>query len=136
MKYTLAELESGLDSATQLAVLATMNEVKAATLLLCRLVRDEHPTAVRILLEPSDQGDWMAIDDILLTNGDVVLLEDDLGVPTHLYQEHLGSIPGLVGNANPSWDGRKPFERDDLGHRGTTEVYAIDIQAALDELEG
>lgn len=137
MKKTLAELESALDSATELAVLATLGEVQCATLLLCRLARDEYPTATRILLEPSDQGDWMSVDEILLADGKVVGgLEDDLGVPTHLYIEHLGSIPGLIGDTSPSWDGRQPFERDDVGHRGVTpDVYLIDIQAVLDEFE-
>lgn len=93
---------------TDLAVEVTAAEMKAAAFGVARAVQESYPEATHVLLEQSDQGDWLELTGWCHGDeGDVQEFtkpwedEDLLSAPSHLYTCHIGSsveqsaVPGL-----------------------------------------
>ena len=112
-----------LDLATERAVTAAEDSVKAAVLLLAYGARECIPEAKRINLSESDQGEWLWVDSI----DDIDGVNDDEGYLT---------FEGAYGHAAsclyvPHLDA-SPYLHADLDADGTDNGrYYIDIQEAL-----
>jgi hypothetical protein len=103
MSSTVEQAVERMDQLTAIVVEATVAEMRAAAYAIARQTREQHPAAVRVHLEASDQGDWL--DATGWDAGDEV---EDLDLPeevafaaAHLYiphignGDHTGAVPGL-----------------------------------------
>lgn len=88
-----------VDVLTDLVITATKAEMQAAAYALAAIVRQVHPEAVQVVLEPSDQGDWLTLSGWLDEAGvqhpvEFGHWEDEVeSAASHLYTAHLGSEP-------------------------------------------
>lgn len=109
---------------TDLAIRATIAEMRAAAYVIAYEARTEFPSAARVYLEPSDQGDWLCVLGWADANGvdsGQEPSEDAQDAAAHLYLPHIGrepdasAVPGL-------WQiDRRP------------ERYALDVARVLEE---
>jgi hypothetical protein len=107
-----------LDLATERAVTAAEDSVKAAVLLLAYGARECLPEAKRIYLSESDQGEWLWVDCIDDRDSHLSRFEDTYGPAANcLYVAHLEASPYLHADLD-----------DDGTDNGR---YYIDIQEAL-----
>lgn len=110
---------------TDLGVRALTAEMRAAAYVLAKEASENHPTAVQVHLEPSDQGEWLSLlgwADATGTHHDDLTVSDDAeDAPAHLYLAHIGrqpdasAVPGL-------WQSEQRPER-----------YTLDIDRVLRE---
>jgi len=93
-----------LDDLARVLLATTYAAMRAAACTIAYETRKTHPAAARVLLEPSDQGDWLAISKWLDAAGNAheIALDDDAeSAATHLYLAHIvydpdgGAVPGL-----------------------------------------
>lgn len=97
-----------MNAVTALVVTATGAEMRAAAYGIAQTVRNAHPSATHVLLEQSDQGDWLTLSgwhDVLAADqhDEVEVGWDDevWSAPSHLYTAHIGfspeggTVPGL-----------------------------------------
>lgn len=93
-----------LDWLTGAVIAATEAEMCTAAYVLARATRDAHPTAATMLLDESDQGDWLSVQgwrDSVGANHDLLLDEEAANAALHLYTANLGAddnvsvVPGL-----------------------------------------
>lgn len=103
MSSTVEQAVERMDQLTAIVVEATVAEMRAAAYAIARQTREQHPAAVRVHLEASDQGDWLdatgwdAGDEV----EDLDLPEDVAFAAAHLYiphignGDHAGAVPGL-----------------------------------------
>jgi hypothetical protein len=100
---SVTEALARMDRLTAIVIEATVAEMRAAACAIARQTREQHPTAARVHLEASDQGDWLDV-----TGWDAGGAVEDLDLPeevafaaAHLYLphigsgEHVGAVPGL-----------------------------------------
>ncbi len=108
---------------TALTVAATEAEMRAAAYVIARQVRDLHPTADRVHLEASDQGDWLSLarwSDPSGRSGDLHDAEEAEDAATHLYLPQIASTPD--GGAVPGlWQTERRPAR-----------YVLEIEEVLD----
>ena len=103
MSSTVEQSLERMDQLTAIVIEATVAEMRAAAYAIGRQTRDRHPTAVRVHLEASDQGDWLAVTGWDGEGGveDLDLPEDVAFAAAHLYIPHIGNgervgaVPGL-----------------------------------------
>ena len=103
MSSTVEQAVERMDHLTAIVIEATMAEMRAAAYAIARQTRDQHPAAVRVHLEASDQGDWLDVTGWDGEGGveDLDLPEDVAFAAAHLYIPHIGSgecvgaVPGL-----------------------------------------
>lgn len=94
-------LESALERVQVLceaAIQTTREEIKAAAVALCLTVREAHPSAEVVVLEDSDQGDWMWFAGWCEHDGEEVhcLEDDDAGsLASHLYTPAAQEVEGI-----------------------------------------
>jgi hypothetical protein len=118
-------LQGQLEAAIKRTVEATAQEVQTAVLVLAAEAHDLFPTATRIYLSLSDQGDWLTVNG-LLGSGDEPTCgfrgwsSWDTIAASSLYLEHLTAIDYLHQD---NLSGPHPF--------GSGQWY-IDITAALE----
>src|SRR5690606_171471 len=63
MTITCDQAYAQMSRMTDLGIRATAAEMRAAAYLIACETRQAHPTAVQVHLEPSDQGDFLCLDD-------------------------------------------------------------------------
>jgi hypothetical protein len=125
MTVTYEQAFAQMSETTNLAVQATIAEMRAAAYLIALATRESHPTATTVHLQPSDQGDWLAIDGWSTATGqmqeDYELDEGSGGAASHLYLPRIGSEPdeGVVPGL---WQASERPER-----------YTLDIDRVLRE---
>lgn len=87
-------LLSKMGSWADLVAAATVSEMRVAAHVLARAVRERHPVAVEVLLEDSDQGDWLVVSGWHAGDPgvcwEVDLPEEVAEAASHLYSVHIG----------------------------------------------
>lgn len=100
---SVAEALARMDQLAAIVIEATVAEMRAAAYAIAGQTREQHPTAARVHLEASDQGDWLgvtgweaggAIEDLDLPE-DVDFAAAHLYIPHIGNGEHVGAVPGL-----------------------------------------
>lgn len=122
MTVTYEQAFAQMSETTNLAVQATIAEMRAAAYLIALTTRESHPTATTVHLQPSDQGDWLAVDGWSTATGQMqedYELDEESGAASHLYLSHIGSEPDY-GAVPGLWQASERPER-----------YVIDIDRVL-----
>ncbi|ACZ32383.1 hypothetical protein Xcel_3384 (plasmid) [Xylanimonas cellulosilytica DSM 15894] len=124
MTVSYDEASAQMSAMTDLAIRATVGEMRAAAYVIAHEARAGVPTAARVYLEPSDQGDWLYVvgwADANGKNSGQEPSEDAQNAAAHLYLPHIGrepdasAVPGL-------WQIERRPER-----------YALDVARVLGE---
>jgi hypothetical protein len=114
-----------LDLATERAVAAAEDSVKAAVLLLAYGARECLPKAARIYLSESDQGEWLWVDDI----DGIDTSDESQSILQRSFDDHYGPAASCLYIAHLD---ASPYLHADLDDDGTDNGrYYIDIQEAL-----
>ena len=114
-----------LDLATERAVAAAEDSVKAAVLLLAYGARECLPEAKRVNLSESDQGEWLWVDDI----DGIDQSDESQPVLQRSFDDHYGPAASCLYLAHLD---ASPYLHADLDEDGTDNGrYYIDIQEAL-----
>jgi|GEM_PF-667289 len=112
MTVTHDEAVALMGAMTTLTIEATAAEMRAAAYVIALEARAEHPTATRVHLSTSDQGDWLCLDrwsDPTGQGGDFEGSEDAQDAASHLYLPQIsrtpdgGAVPGLWHSQEQSW---------------------------------
>lgn len=59
MSTTVEQAVRRMDQLTGAVIVATVQEMRAAAYAIARQTKDQHPSAERVHLSASDQGDWL-----------------------------------------------------------------------------
>lgn len=118
MTMLVEALREQLHAATTRSIASSEDEVRTAVRLIAALVREEYPSAKRVELESSDQGDWLRVVSI---DGDEAMSED-------LDEDELGSAAMCIYDAHRT---ASPALHPTNGSIYRTEFLFIDIEEAL-----